>query len=63
MKQETPKLFQNKSWGTESVLSDTLENLKNERVFLMPEKNDVDHYEDIKDKDAFRPFLKHVKND
>nr|WP_298997187.1 TIGR04282 family arsenosugar biosynthesis glycosyltransferase [uncultured Allomuricauda sp.] len=57
------KVFQNKNWGTETVLEDTLKDLEKENFFLLPEKNDVDHYEDIKDVQAFQPFLKHMKND
>ena len=63
MKIENSKVFQNKVWGTESVLSDTLKDLEKEDVYLLPEKNDVDHYEDIKDIKAFHPFLKHMLND
>lgn len=61
MKTLTPKLFKNKKWGTDSVLLDTLNNLKSENVALLPERNDVDYYEDIKDIAAFVPFLKHIK--
>ncbi|MDC6365551.1 MULTISPECIES: TIGR04282 family arsenosugar biosynthesis glycosyltransferase [Flavobacteriaceae] len=61
MKSIKKELFQNKSWGTNTVLSDTLKNLKNEKTSLLQEKNDVDHYEDIKDIEAFQPFLKHLK--
>ncbi|WP_430906453.1 TIGR04282 family arsenosugar biosynthesis glycosyltransferase [Maribacter sp. 2-571] len=63
MKKHTPTLFQNKSWGEQTVLKDTLSDLKNEKVHLLPEKNDVDTYEDIKDHPAFDTFLKNVKND
>ena len=63
MKVENSKVFQDKAWGTESVLSDTLKNLEKENLFLLPERNDVDHYEDIKDIEAFQPFLKHMTND
>ncbi|MEM8847277.1 MAG: TIGR04282 family arsenosugar biosynthesis glycosyltransferase [Bacteroidota bacterium] len=63
MKIFNPALFQNKAWGTESVLSNTLKDLEKENVFLLSEKNDVDHYEDIKDIKAFRPFIKHIIND
>ena len=63
MKVENPKLFQDKEWGTASVLGDSLKDLAKENLFLLPEKNDVDHYEDIKDIEAFRPFLKHMTND
>ncbi|WP_420320469.1 TIGR04282 family arsenosugar biosynthesis glycosyltransferase [Flagellimonas sp.] len=61
MKSLKVKLFQNKSWGTETVLSDTLEDLKTEKVFMLPVKNDVDRYEDIKDIEAFQSYLKHIK--
>ncbi len=63
MKIENSKVFQNKVWGTESVLSDTLKDLEKEDVYLLSEKNDVDHYEDIRDIKAFQPFLKHMMND
>ncbi len=55
------ELFQDKTWGTGSVLPDTMENLKGNTVGMLPLKNDVDHYEDIKDIEAFRPFLKHME--
>lgn len=61
MKTLTPKLFVNKNWGTDTVLTDTLNDLKLESVGLLAEKNDVDYYEDIKDIQAFGPFLKHMK--
>ena len=60
MKKFMPELFKNKSWGTETVLKDTLADLKNETTALLETKNDVDYYEDIKDIEAFAPFLKHM---
>ncbi|GAB5398935.1 MAG: TIGR04282 family arsenosugar biosynthesis glycosyltransferase [Aureisphaera sp.] len=62
MKQLNPNIFQNKKWGTASVLKDTLANLGTEEVHMLPERNDVDYYDDIKDIEAFQPFLKHLKN-
>lgn len=53
-------LFQNKNWGTATVLQNTLEDLKEENVHLLDERNDVDLYEDIAEIDAFKPFLKHL---
>ena len=53
-------LFQNKNWGTATVLQHTLEDLKEENVHLLDERNDVDLYEDIAEIDAFKPFLKHL---
>ncbi|MEM7085047.1 MAG: TIGR04282 family arsenosugar biosynthesis glycosyltransferase [Bacteroidota bacterium] len=55
-----PELFQNKNWGTSSVLKDTLTNLENESLQLLPKKNDVDYYEDIQDIEVFQQFLKHL---
>jgi rSAM/selenodomain-associated transferase 1 len=57
MKQMNAKLFKNKSWGTATVLRATLDDLKEERVALLKEKNDIDVYEDIKDLAVFQPFL------
>ncbi len=51
-------LFKNKEWGTQTVLNDTLNTLKNEKKQLLETKNDVDYYEDIKDIDVFQQFLK-----
>lgn len=61
MKSLKKELFRNKNWGTDTVLSDTLKDLKTSKVFMLPFKNDVDYYEDIKDIEAFQPFLKHIK--
>ena len=54
-------IFQNKNWGTNTVLKDTLIDLKNENVQLLETKNDVDLYEDIKDNVVFRHFLKDLQ--
>lgn len=61
MKSLNQALFLQKEWGTDSVLADTLQDLKAESVALLDEKNDVDYYEDIKDIKAFAPFIKHIK--
>ena len=58
MKKWNPKLFKNKDWGQNTVLEDTLNDLKNEKVKLLDVKNDVDVYEDIEHIAAFQPFLK-----
>lgn len=63
MKKLDKNLFNDKTWGTSTVLKDTLANLENEKIALLPIKNDVDLYEDIKDIKAFWPFIEHVKND
>lgn len=61
MKSLKNEVFQNKSWGTDTVLSDTLKDLQSGSIFMLPERNDVDYYEDIKNIEAFQPFLKHIK--
>lgn len=55
------ELFSNKDWGTSTVLDNTLADIKDCDLTILPIKNDVDHYEDIKDIEAFQPFLKHMK--
>ena len=52
------KVFKNKDWGTETVRKDTLEDLKDKKVFLLGELNDVDVFEDIEHHPAFQAFLK-----
>ena len=52
------KVFKNKDWGTETVRKDTLEDLKDKKVFLLGELNDVDVFEDIEHHPDFQTFLK-----
>ncbi|MBU2995478.1 TIGR04282 family arsenosugar biosynthesis glycosyltransferase [Cellulophaga baltica] len=61
MKHLETSVFENKDWGTESVLDATLSDLKNKKIKLLEERNDVDVYEDIKDISAFQPFLKNLE--
>lgn len=56
-----PEVFKDKTWGTETVLSETLNDLKNKNIQVLEVRNDVDIYEDIATIDAFQPFLKHIK--
>lgn len=58
LKKVHPELFQQKKWGTNTVLRDTLEDLKTNHVALLEELNDVDEYEDIEEHPAFQKFLK-----
>ncbi len=53
-------LFSNKEWGTASVFKDTLTDLEGESVLLLPERNDVDVYEDIRHIEEFRKYLTHL---
>lgn len=61
MNQLNNKLFENKNWGTNSVLKDTLLDLKEEEVTLLSVKNDIDLYEDIKNIEVFNQFLESYK--
>ncbi|AUC86359.1 glycosyltransferase [Polaribacter sp. ALD11] len=51
-------IFKNKKWGTETVRKDTLDDLKDKKVFLLSELNDVDIFEDIEHHSAFQKFFK-----
>lgn len=51
------KLFENKKWGTKTVLKETLKNLEQEQVVLLATKNDIDTYDDLKKSSGFNQFL------
>lgn len=51
-------LFKNKDWGKENIFSNTMNDLVNEKVHLLKIKNDIDIYDDVKNIDAFKPYLK-----
>lgn len=57
MKKLNSEIFQNKDWGTSTVLEATLKDLKEEKYVLLEERNDIDYYEDVKDLDVFQQFL------
>lgn len=57
MKEAHNTIFQNKNWGTSTVLEQTLKDLQYENVILLKELNDIDYYEDIKDIEVFQQFL------
>jgi len=48
LKKNLPALFCNKSWGTSTVLKETLTDLKLKSIFLMEPLNDIDNFEDLK---------------
>ncbi len=56
------KIFKNKAWGTDTVLRDTLLDLKDQQIGLLDERNDIDVYEDIEDHKDFQQFLQHLKS-
>jgi len=51
------KIFKNKAWGTDTVLRDTLIDLKDQQIGLLDERNDIDVYEDIKEHEDFQQFF------
>lgn len=53
------QIFRNKDWSTSSVFQDTLKDLKNSRIKLLPTQNDIDVLDDIIDHPAFQKFLKY----
>ena len=57
MKELNATIFQNKNWGTATVLEETLADLGQKKYVLLEERNDVDYYQDIKEIDAFQQFL------
>lgn len=48
MKKSQNNLFENKVWGTSTVLKDTVTDLENNSYFLLEELNDIDTFEDMK---------------
>ena len=48
LKKIIPSVFQNKAWGTKSVLADTLNNVPLHNVYLLKTLNDIDTIEDLK---------------
>jgi glycosyltransferase A (GT-A) superfamily protein (DUF2064 family) len=48
LKEMKKSLFLNKDWGTSSVFIDTLKDLENQKIHLLPTLNDIDTFEDLK---------------
>ncbi len=58
MKKMKSQLFQNKEWGSNIVLEETLNDLKNESLHLLPTLNDIDFFKDVKGIEVFQQFIK-----
>lgn len=58
MKSLNSEVFKNKTWSTDSVLEQTLEDIKNDKTTILEERNDIDHYEDLEGHPVFQQFLK-----
>lgn len=50
-------IFDNKNWGTNTVLSDTLMDIKALKHTLLEVKNDIDTVNDIKEITAFKKYI------
>lgn len=51
-------LFEQKEWGTGTVLRDTLRDLKKESLILLDERNDIDTLEDLGDFPELQQLIK-----
>lgn len=56
MKNLYPIVFENKVWGSISVLQSTLEDLQNSTVHLLKELNDIDTFEDMRHYEQLKKF-------
>lgn len=56
MKSFSPQVFRRKSWGTSTVLRETLEDLKGQKIAFLEERNDIDTFDDIKSHPDFQKF-------
>lgn len=63
MKAADPRLFTGKKWGSPTVLEATLKDLEDKSLELLPLKNDIDVYEDIRDIPVFKQYIKPPEND
>ena len=58
MKSLYSSVFKNKNWGTSTVFIETMNDLKDQSVYLLETLNDIDVYDDLKRIKAFKKFLK-----
>lgn len=56
MKNLYPIVFENKVWGSISVLQSTLEDLQNSTLHLLKELNDIDTFEDMRHYEQLKKF-------
>ncbi len=57
MKKIHSNIFENKDWGTATVLKDTLKDLQHLDVFHLEELNDIDTFEDLKDNQTLKELI------
>ena len=59
LKELHPGIFENKQWGQDTVLKDTLDHFKDSDVALLNLYNDIDIYEDLERHLVFQKYLNH----
>ena len=59
MKTMHASVFKNKNWGTETVFTDTISNLTDQKTHLLETLNDIDLYEDL---EHIQPLQNIIKN-
>jgi rSAM/selenodomain-associated transferase 1 len=52
------EVFKNKTWGTATVLENTLNDLKDSTIYMLKELNDIDTFEDMKHYEQLKKFYK-----
>ena len=57
MKELHPSVFDNKNWGANTVLEDTMADMVTKSVCKLQERNDIDVYEDIIGLPIFQEFI------
>jgi uncharacterized protein len=59
LKKVIPPIFRNKDWGKSTVLSSTLNDLKNYKIDFMETLNDIDTFEDLRKSNySYKPSYK-----
>ncbi len=58
MKSLNSQVFRNKPWGTEIVLQETLQDLKNERLTMLEVRNDIDTVHDLEAHPELRQIIR-----
>lgn len=54
LKKVIPSIFKNKNWGTNTVLKETLKDLKNHTTVLLKTLNDIDTFEDLQKSNYYK---------
>lgn len=58
MKSLNSRVFRNKTWSTDSVLQDTLQDLKNEKLTMLEVRNDIDTFDDLRAHPELQQIIK-----